>query len=154
VLPWAHRVLVEERRWITSQDFTETLALCQVLPGPNVANVAIVLGRRWFGLAGAAAAFLGLMALPFVWVLALAALYGEFASSALVSGVVTGVGAAGAGLFIATGIKLGRPLAGKRAALALAAACFVAIALARLSLVVVLPAAAAVGLLLVRKRLL
>ena len=47
VLPWAHRVMVEERRWIAPADFAEVLALCQFLPGPNVGNVSVVLGRRW-----------------------------------------------------------------------------------------------------------
>jgi chromate transport protein ChrA len=66
VMPWAHRVMVEERRWVTPADFTETIGLCQFLPGPNVGNASIVLGKRWFGLRGALVAFLGLMALPFI----------------------------------------------------------------------------------------
>jgi len=69
LLPWAHRVLVEERRWLSAEDFAQVLALCQLLPGPNIANCSVVLGRRWFGLSGAVTAFLGLFALPFVWVL-------------------------------------------------------------------------------------
>jgi chromate transporter len=68
VLPWAHRVLVEERRWVAEADFAELIALCQFLPGPNVGNLSVVLGRRWFGVPGALAAFAGLMALPLVWV--------------------------------------------------------------------------------------
>ena len=78
VLPWAHRVMVEERRWLAPADFAEVLALCQFLPGPNVGNVSVVLGRRWFGLPGAIVAFLGLMALPLVWVFGLALLYAGF----------------------------------------------------------------------------
>lgn len=154
VLPWAHRVLVEERRWITPEDFAETVGLCQVLPGPNIGNAAILLGKRWFGVRGAAVAFLGLMALPFVWVLALAALYADFASNALVRAVVTGVGTAGAGLFIGTAIKLGRTLATKPAGLAIVASVFLAIAIARIPLLVVLPVAAAAGLLFSRRNLL
>ena len=154
VLPWAHRVIVEERRWITPEDFAETVGLCQVLPGPNIGNAAILLGKRWFGLRGAAAAFLGLMALPFVWVLALAALYADFAGNPVVRAVVTGVGTAGAGLFIGTAIKLGRTLASKPAALAIVASVFLAIGIARVSLLVVLPVAAAAGLLLSRRNLL
>ena len=66
VMPWAYRTMVEERRWLTVEDFTETIGLCQFLPGPNVGNSAIVLGKRWFGLRGSIVAFLGLFALPFV----------------------------------------------------------------------------------------
>src|SRR2546423_14390273 len=106
VLPWAHYVMVDKRRWLTPADFTETIGLCQVLPGPNIGNASIVLGKRWFGLEGAVVAFLGLFALPYFWVLGLAVLYTHWASHAMVSAVVTGVGAAGAGLFIATAVKL------------------------------------------------
>src|SRR5687767_15858376 len=73
VMPWAHRVMVEERHWITEADFAETIGLCQFLPGPNYGNASIVFGTRWFGLAGALVAFLGLFALPCVRVLALLA---------------------------------------------------------------------------------
>jgi chromate transporter len=140
VMPWAHRVMVEERRWVTEEDFAETIGLCQFLPGPNIGNASIVYGKRWFGLAGALAAFLGLFALPFVWVLALFALYADFAATnATLRAVVTGVGAAGAGLFIGTAIKLGRVLVRRPAALALITGCFLAAGIGRVSLFVVLP---------------
>jgi chromate transporter len=151
VLPWAYRTMVEERRWITKEDFTETVGLCQFLPGPNIGNTSIVLGKRWFGLRGAIVAFLGLMALPFIWVLALFAVYNDFASQPAVNAVVTGVGAAGAGLFIGTAIKLGRALARKPAAMALIAACFLCAAVARLSLLYIVPVAFVIALYAARK---
>ena len=154
VLPWAHRVMVEERRWVAPAEFAEVLALCQFLPGPNVGNVSIVLGRRWFGPVGSVVAFLGLMALPLVWVFALALLYAEHAAAPGVRAVVTGVGVAGGGLFIGTAWKLARPLAAKPWALALAAACFGVIALGRVSLFIVLPVAALAGVLAARRGLL
>ena len=141
VMPWAHRVMVEERRWLSPEDFTETIGLCQFLPGPNIGNASIVLGKRWFGLAGSIVAFLGLFALPFIWVLALAALYSDFSSNQIIKAIVVGVGATGAGLFIATAVKLGRPLAKKPAAIVLIAGCFLAVAVGRLSLLVVMPVA-------------
>jgi chromate transporter len=139
-MPWAYRTMVEERRWLTHADFTETIGLCQFLPGPNIGNASIVLGKRWFGLAGAVVAFLGLMALPFIWVLALFTVYNDFSSDPLLRSIVTGVGAAGAGLFIGTALKLGRAVVKKPAALVLIAACFLAVAVARFSLVAVMPA--------------
>ena len=154
VLPWAYRVMVEERRWLSNADFTETIALCQFLPGPNVGNAAIVLGKRWFGVYGALVAFLGLMALPFVWVLALFAVYEDYAANPVVRAVVTGVGAAGAGLFVGTAVKLGRGLVRKPAALVLIATMFLCIAVARVSLAIVLPVALAIALLAARKNLL
>jgi chromate transporter len=154
VMPWAHRVMVEERRWLTPADFAETIGLCQFLPGPNVGNASIVLGKRWFGLRGAVVAFLGLFALPFIWVLALAEAYGQFASHAALRAVVIGVGAAGAGLFIATAIKLGRPLVRSPAALVVVMWCFLAVGIGRISLLYVLPVAAAAAMFFSYRKLL
>ena len=151
VMPWAHRVMVEERRWITEADFAETIGLCQFLPGPNIGNASIVLGKRWFGLRGALVAFLGLFGPPFIWVLALAMLYADFASDPLMRAIVTGVGAAGAGLFIGTAIKLARALVAKPAALAIIVVCFVGIGFARWSLFMVLPVMLLAALLLARR---
>jgi chromate transporter len=152
VLPWAYRAMVEERRWLTQADFAETIGLCQFLPGPNIGNASIVLGKRWFGVSGSLVAFLGLMALPFVWVLLIFAVYADYASNPAVRAVVTGVGVAGAGLFVGTAVKLGRALVRKPAALVLIAAMFLCIAVARISLIVVLPAALAIALLAARRR--
>ena len=146
VMPWAYRTMVEERRWLTQADFTEVIGLCQFLPGPNVGNASVVLGKRWFGLRGAVVAFLGLMALPFVWVLALFMVYNDLSSHETLRSIVIGVGAAGAGLFIGTAIKLARPLAKKPVALVLIAACFLCVAVARISLVIVLPVGIAIAL--------
>src|SRR5262249_11507926 len=110
VMPWAYRTMVEERRWLTHADFTETIGLCQFLPGPNIGNASIVLGKRWFGLAGSIVAFLGLMALPFIWVLALFIVYSDLSSNTTLKAIVTGVGAAGAGLFIRAPVKPGGAL--------------------------------------------
>jgi chromate transporter len=144
---------VEERRWVAPADFAEVLALCQFLPGPNVGNVSVVLGRRWFGPSGAVVAFAGLMALPLVWVFGLALLYADFASYPGVRAVVTGVGVAGGGLFVGTALKLARPIARKPWAIALAVGCFGVIALGRVSLFAVLPVAALLGWLAARRDL-
>lgn len=151
VMPLAYRVLVEERRWMSAADFTETVGLCQFLPGPNVGNVSVVLGKRWFGWRGSLVAFLGLVAVPFAWVLTLATLYSDFASIPIVRAVVFGVGAAGAGLFIGTAVKLGRPLAGKPGAWVVAIGCSLAVTVGRISLIVVLPVAAAAAVALAKK---
>jgi len=151
VMPWAYRVMVEERRWISAEDFTETIGLCQFLPGPNIGNASVVLGKRWFGWRGSIVGFLGLFALPFVWVLALAAFYTEYASIPIVRATVIGVGAAGAGLFIGTAIKLGRPLARKPAAWVVVMGCFLAVGVGRVSLLLVIPVAVALAFYLARK---
>ncbi len=150
VMPWAHRTMVEERRWLTPADFAETIGLCQFLPGPNIGNASIVLGKRWFGVSGSVVAFLGLMALPFVWVMALGILYLEWASNPVVRALVTGVGATGAGLFIGTALKLGRAIVNRPAALVLVAGCFLTVGVGRVSMLIVLPVAAAAGIFFAR----
>src|SRR5687767_14613572 len=55
-LPWARRMFVEERRWMTQAEFNAIYALCQFLPGPNIVNMAAVFGYRVRGTTGAAAA--------------------------------------------------------------------------------------------------
>jgi chromate transporter len=152
VMPWAHRTMVEERRWLTQADFAETIGLCQFLPGPNIGNASIVLGKRWFGLSGAIVAFLGLMALPFIWVMALGILYAEYSFHPMVKAVVTGVGVSGAGLIIGTAVKLGRELVRQPVAIALVAACFATVGVARISMYFVLPVALAVALFASRRK--
>ena len=151
VMPWAHRVMVEERRWLTPADFTETIGLCQFLPGPNIGNSSIVLGKRWFGIRGALVAFLGLMALPFIWVMALGVLYADYSFHPTVKAFVTGIGVSGAGLFIGTAVKLGRELVRKPVALALVAVCFAAVGVGRISMYFVLPVMLAVSLFAARR---
>src|SRR4051812_1688231 len=75
VLPFARRLIVEQRRWLDEAEFNDVLGMCQILPGPNVVNVSIVVGARFRGPAGAAAAFSGLLLAPLAIVLALATLH-------------------------------------------------------------------------------
>jgi chromate transporter len=106
VLPVAQRVLVEQQRWLSREQFVETLSLGQVLPGPNIVNMALMIGDRFFGLRGALAALGGLMAAPLLIVLALAALYGQLSALPAVAGALRGMGAVSAGLIVSTAIKV------------------------------------------------
>jgi chromate transporter len=106
VLAVAQRELVERKRWLTREDFVEMLALSQVLPGPNVVNLALMFGDRFFGLRGAIAAVGGMLVVPLVIVLVLTAAYAEFARLPVVAGALRGMAAIAAGLVIATAVKL------------------------------------------------
>lgn len=115
VLPFAQRTLVEQRAWMSNDQFVEMLALAQVLPGPNICNLALMVGDRFFGLRGAFAALAGMMAAPLALVLCLAALYSGLAGQPIVARMLGGMSAVSAGLVIAMAIKLsvsqrGRPL--------------------------------------------
>jgi chromate transporter len=106
VLAVAQRELVERERWMTPAQFLELLSLGQVLPGPNIVNMALIIGERFLGWRGAAAALAGLMSAPLLIVLLLAALYRETMSLPMVAGALRGMGAVAAGLVIATALKL------------------------------------------------
>jgi len=122
VLAVAQRELVERKGWLSREEFVEMLALSQVLPGPNVVNLGLMLGDRFFGLKGAFAAVAGMLAVPLVIVLALTAAYAEFSRVAAVAGALRGMGAVAAGLIIATAIKLMATLGSNRLGPPLAAA--------------------------------
>ena len=139
VLAVAQVELVDRLGWLTREEFVEMLSVGQVLPGPNIVNLSLMLGDRFFGLRGAFAALAGLLALPLAIVLGLAALYGRWAHLPLVAGALRGMGAVAAGLIIATGLKLlpalkSNPLGPALAALGCAAT-FGAVAVLRLPLV-------------------
>ncbi len=106
VLPIAQRELVEKRRWLTPVQFLETLSIGQVLPGPNIVNVALIIGDRFFGWRGALASLAGLLLAPLAIVMTMAALYAHFAGQPQVAGAVRGMGAVAAGLILAMALKV------------------------------------------------
>lgn len=110
VLPFARRMLVERRAWMTEVDFTETLALCQSLPGPNIVNLSVVVGSRYDGVRGALACLAGLIVAPVAIVIALALLNDRFGSIGRAPDLLLGLGAAAAGLVAATVAKIARPV--------------------------------------------
>jgi len=122
VLAVAQRELVERKGWLSREEFVEMLALSQVLPGPNVVNLGLMLGDRFFGLKGALSAVAGMLAVPLVIVLVLTAAYAEFSRLAVVSGALRGMGVVAAGLIIATAIRLMATLGSNRLGQPLAAA--------------------------------
>ena len=142
VTPFARRMLVEERRWLNAEEFTDVLSLCQLLPGPNIVNIAVCVGARFHGVRGALAAFAGLMAAPFVVVLALGALYTQYGHLPAVSAAFRGVSAAAAGLIVAMGLKMAASRRLRSAMALFAVITFIGIALMRLPLVVFLLGAA------------
>lgn len=142
VLAVVQRELVEKKRWLTKEEFVEDWAIAQILPGPNVVNLALMIGDRYFGFRGALAALAGMLSIPLVLVIALAALFAGVSDIPAVQGALRGMGAVAAGLITATGLKLSSALKenpmGTPACIALAALTFVAIALLRLPLAWVL----------------
>lgn len=113
VLPFARRMLVEQKAWMTAEEFNAQLGLCQFLPGPNVINLAVVVGKRYQGVAGAIVAPLGLLAGPFAIVLLLALLYDRYGSLPLAQSMLRGIAAVGCGLLFAMAWRMGMAIKDK-----------------------------------------
>jgi chromate transporter len=157
VLAVTQRELCERKRWLTHAQFVEILSIGQILPGPNVMNLALMIGDRFYGARGAFAALAGMMCVPLVIVLAASKLYVEFATMPAVAGALRGMGAVAGGLIIGVALRLagslrGTPLGGT-IAFALAAATFVAVAWVRLPLVWVLLVLVVLGTAIAWKRM-
>ena len=157
VLAVVQRELVERKGWLTKEEFVEEWAVAQIMPGPNVINLAITLGARYFGWRGAVVAVLGMLACPLLVVLALALVYARFSGSPQVAGALRGMGAVAAGLIIATGLKLMAALQKNALGLPLCTALgllsFVAIAWLKLPLLWVLLALGGLGWALAYRRM-
>jgi chromate transporter len=134
VLPLARRMLVGERRWLTGEAFTELLGLCQFLPGGNIINLSVAVGLDFRGVAGAAAALIGLVAGPTAIVIALGIFYDRFQHDPHVEHLFAGLAAASAGLLVTTALKMVAPLRTKFLGLVIVLLCFVAIGWLRLPL--------------------
>lgn len=142
VLAVVQRELVDKKQWLTREQFIEDWAVAQVLPGPNVLNLSLMLGDRYFGLRGGLTALAGLLLLPLVIVLVMAVLFAGVSDLPQVQGALRGMGAVAAGLIVATGLKLAPALKknvlGATVCIAVAALTFIAIAWLRTPLIWVL----------------
>jgi chromate transporter len=112
VLAVVQRELVEKRGWLTREQFVEDWAVAQVLPGPNVVNLALMLGDRHFGLRGAVAAATGMLLFPLCVLVALVLGFAAVAHLPAAQGALRGMGAVAAGLVAGTALKLAGALEG------------------------------------------
>lgn len=106
VLGVVQRELVERRGWLTPEQFVEDWAVAQILPGPNVVNLMLMLGDRWFGTRGALAAVAGMLVLPLGVLIALALGLASVGDADAAQGALRGMGAVAAGLVAGTAVKL------------------------------------------------
>lgn len=142
VLAIVQRELVDKKRWLTLDQFAEDWAVAQVMPGPNVMNLSLMIGGRHFGWSGAAAALAGMIVAPVVVVLLLAALVGQYAEAEALQGVMRGLAAVSAGMIASLSLKMMRALKqhvlGVGLVMAFAVTTFVAVAVLRYPLLAVL----------------
>lgn len=134
-LPHARHAIVEVQGWLNDGEFADILAVGQLLPGPNIVNVGILVGDRFCGLWGVAAALGGLLMGPFAIVLALGAFYRELGAAGMLAQAFTGISAAAAGLIGSVGLRLARAQPRRWWGLGIAVAAFVGVAILRLPMV-------------------
>jgi len=146
VSAWMHRDFVQRRQLINETEFLAAMALCRIMPGATVVNLAVVVGKRLRGAAGAATAMLGLLLGPCLVVVAFAVVYRRFAGVALLHTALEGLAAASVGLMLAMGASLANHVVGfrrgsgggaarKAAALVVVGATFVLVGVLRLPMV-------------------
>lgn len=153
VLPFARRLLVERRQWLSGEEFNTLMGMCQFLPGPNVVNLAVCVGRRFAGAAGALAGALGLMIGPMIIVMGLGWLYDQYGSLPIAQGVLRGIAAVGGGLLIAMGWRMAQNLKQPKRELWFALAAFVGVAVLRWPLPLVMVGLATINSLWVYQQL-
>ena len=151
VAAWSRRVIVEERGWVSEQEYAELLGLGQVLPGPNVGNAAVMLGRRCCGARGALAAMAGLYAGPLAVLLLLATAWDALSGLPGADRAMVGVAAAAAGLTLGNAMRMGQRLRLPPPLLLLAGLAAVAATWLRLPLPLIVLGLGPVGMWLARR---
>lgn len=152
VLPFARRMMVEQKRWLGEAEFADLFALCQFLPGPNVVNLAAAFGARHRGVTGALAALAGLLAAPVTIVILLGLTFERFGTIPWVRHGLEGLAAAASGLILATALKIARPSLRASSTLAVVIIAFVLFGVLHLALPLVILIALPVSLALAARR--
>jgi chromate transporter len=142
---WSRQVIVEERQWLTNEEFLTAYTLARLLPGPNVTNMAVYIGSRFHGLSGAGAALAGLTLVPLAIILGLGVVYFHYRRLPAFQAVLTGLVAAGAGLTVSMAVKSGLDIVRQPMAMTLAIAAFIGVAVLRWPLPLVLAVLAPIG---------
>ena len=107
VLPFAYRALVEQRKWLDAREFASLLAIAQVMPGPTICNLSVMIGQRYAGFAGSCAALAGMVLAPSLIVVALGVAWQHYGDLVAVKRALGGMSAVAIGLILATAVKMG-----------------------------------------------
>jgi chromate transporter len=145
VLPFARRMVVEDRRWLSEKEFADLFSFCQFIPGANVVNLSVCIGARFHGPVGAAVALCGMLIPPTIVIVLIGFFYNAYGQTPLMQGLFRGLGATAAGLVVSTALKMGQTLTG-RMPYVFAALAFAAIAWWRIPLLWMLAALAPVSI--------
>jgi chromate transporter len=143
---WTRQVIVEERQWLTDEEFLTAYTLARLLPGPNVTNMAVYIGTRFHGLSGAGAALAGLTLVPLAILLGFGAVYFHYHRLPAFQAMLTGLVAAAAGLTLSMAVRSGLNIVRQPMATMLAVGAFIGVGILRWPLLLVLAVLAPIGM--------
>ena len=103
---WSHRIIVERRKWMSSESFVTGLTVARLFPGPNQINMSVYIGSIFQGLPGSFAAVAGILLFPFSVLMLLGLLYYQVSAIAEVNRLLAGLAAAAAGMALSMGFKI------------------------------------------------
>ena len=103
---WSHRIIVERRRWMTSESFVTGLTVARLFPGPNQINMSVYIGSIFKGVPGSLAATAGIILLPFTFLMLLGLIYFQVSAISEVNRLLAGLAAAAAGMALSMGFKI------------------------------------------------
>jgi len=132
---WSERIVVEERQWMSKEEFITGLTVARLFPGPNQINMAVYIGSRFGGLSGAIAALLGILLLPFSLLMLLGLGYYYLHTTMAVDRLLAGVITASAGMALSMGFKIAGAYSRDPVAMLLAGASFLAMTVFHVRLV-------------------
>lgn len=102
---WLYREIVERRRWLSESDFLSGLALAQVMPGINMANLSVYVGQRLHGARGSVVALVGLLCAPFFAIIAIASVFARIDSVPWFHSFLAGIATAAVGLVLSVALR-------------------------------------------------
>ena len=143
---WSHRIIVERRRWMTSESFVTGLTVARLFPGPNQINMSVYIGSIFKGVPGSLAATAGIILLPFTFLMLLGLIYFQVSAISEVNRLLAGLAAAAAGMALSMGFKILDVYKKDYLALAIAVIVFVCLQAFRFPLIPVVLVAGAISM--------
>lgn len=122
---WSQRIVVDQRQWMTNEQFLTGLTVARLFPGPNQINMAVYIGANFRGLAGAVFALAGMLLVPFSALMLLGLAYFYLHELESFNAVLSGVVAAAGGMALSMGFKIAGQYKSDLAAIVIATLVFV-----------------------------
>lgn len=110
MVPLIQRTVVDDKKWLTQDEFLDAMTVSQGLPGIIAINLATYIGYKKKGMAGAVLATIGVILPSLIIMILVAMLMKQFATNRFVAGALMGVKACAVGLVVYAVVKLGKDI--------------------------------------------